>query len=81
MYMYNVVLSFTHIMYIFYTNYNTVKERVAILEKDMSTLLDTSTGTWSPEYAHGLVKKSSPNETEDSIKEATALLLEIMCQC
>ena len=64
-------------MFIFYTNYNTVKERVAVLEKDMSTLLDTSSGTWSPEYAHGLVKKASPNETEESIKEATALLLEI----
>ena len=76
-----LLIIYTYYVYFLHQFYNIVKEGVAVLEKDMPTLLDTSTGTWSPEYAHGLVKKSSPNETEDSIKEATALLLEIMCQC
>ena len=54
-----------------------MKERVVLLEKNVASLLDTSSGIWSSEYAHELVKTASPNDKEDSIKEATALLLEI----
>ena len=54
-----------------------MKERVVLLEKNVASLLDTSSGIWSSEYAHELVKTASPNDKEDSIKEAAALLLEI----
>ena len=54
-----------------------VKERVALLEKDMPKLIDTSDGQWSTEYANDLVREASPDDSEDSLREATALLLEI----
>jgi len=54
-----------------------VKERVAIKERNMPKLIDTSDGMWSPEYALELVKEASPNDKEESIKESAALLLEI----
>lgn len=54
-----------------------MKERVALLEKDMSTLLDITTGKWTSEYANKLVCKASPKDTDESIREAAALLLEI----
>lgn len=66
---YNIYLPFHH---------DAVKERVVLLEKNVASLLDTSSDTpWSSEHAHELVKTASPNEKEDSIKEAAALLLEI----
>jgi len=60
------------------SHHHAVKERVVLLEKNVASLLDTSSDTpWSSEYAHELVKTASPNDKEDSVKEATALLLEI----
>lgn len=54
-----------------------VKERVAIKERNMPKLIDTSDGLWSLEYAIELVKEASPHEKEESILESAALLLEI----
>lgn len=58
-------------------NDSSVKERVAIQERHMPTLLDTSTGAWTSEYAHKMVKEASPSDSDESLKEAAALLLEI----
>lgn len=58
-------------------NNKSVKERVAIRERDMPKLIDTSDGPWSHEYGYELVKEANPDEIEEKIRTAVALLLEI----
>ena len=66
-----------------WVNDKSVKERVALRERDMPMLIDTSDGLWSMEYATELVRGASPDDKDEDIAAAAALLVEIrniVCQ-
>lgn len=58
-------------------NNKSVKERVALKERDMPKLIDTSDGLWSIEYCTQLVREASPDDKDEDIAAAAALLKEI----
>jgi uncharacterized membrane protein YidH (DUF202 family) len=58
-------------------NNKSVKERVALKERDMPKLIDTSDGLWSSEYCTQLVRDASPDDKDEDIAAAAALLKEI----
>lgn len=58
-------------------NNKSVKERVALKERDMPKLIDTSDGLWSSEYCIQLVREASPDDKYEDIASAAALLKEI----
>ena len=58
-------------------NNKSVKERVALKERDMPKLIDTSDGLWSSEYCIQLVREASPDDKDEDIAAAAALLKEI----
>jgi len=55
-----------------------VKERINLLSKRISSLIDISDGPWTPKYAKTLVTEASGSEaTEQELQTATDLLVEI----
>ena len=58
-------------------NNKSVKERVGIVQRNMLTLMDTSDGQWTSDFARTLVVEASPDDNEAEIEASTALLLEI----
>ena len=47
-----------------------MKERVALKERDMPKLIDTSDGLWSSEYCTQLVREASPDDKDEDIAAA-----------
>jgi len=54
-----------------------VKERVGIVQKRMVSLMDTTDGPWSSDFAKEIVVEASPDASESEIESSAALLLEI----
>mmetsp|Transcript_31361 Transcript_31361/g.69501 ORF Transcript_31361/g.69501 Transcript_31361/m.69501 type:complete len:599 (-) Transcript_31361:1895-3691(-) len=54
-----------------------VKERVAVRERDVAQFLDTGSGSWDTERASALVRFANPNEDQESIDSLTTLLLKM----
>ena len=54
-----------------------VKERVGIVQRHMLTLMNTSSGQWTREFAKGLVIEANSDTSKEDIEASTDLLLEI----
>jgi SPX domain protein involved in polyphosphate accumulation len=54
-----------------------VKERVGIVQRNMLTLMDTSDGQWTSDFAKGLVVEANPDACKEEKEISTALLLDI----